>query len=74
MHELVQEWLLKAEEDWDSARVLLGDDSPLVTPALFRMQQCAEKLLKALLIKKKTPFERFFAIFSGSRLIIRVLG
>lgn len=58
MHELVQEWLAKAEEDWNSARVLLGDDSPLVTPSLFHMQQCAEKLLKALLIKKKTPFER----------------
>jgi len=58
MHELVQEWLAKAEEDWSSARVLLRDESPLVTPSLFHMQQCAEKLLKALLIKKKTPFER----------------
>ena len=58
MHDLVQEWLAKAEEDWDSARVLLGDESPLVTPALFHMQQCAEKLLKALLIKKKVYFER----------------
>jgi HEPN domain-containing protein len=58
MDDLVQEWLAKAEEDWDSARVLLGDESPLVTPALFHMQQCAEKLLKALLIKKKVYFER----------------
>lgn len=58
MHNLVQEWLAKAEEDWDSARVLLGDDSPLITPALFHMQQCAEKLLKALLIKKNVYFER----------------
>jgi HEPN domain-containing protein len=58
MHDLVQEWLAKAEEDWDSAKVLLRDVSPLVTPALFHMQQCAEKLLKALLIKKKVYFER----------------
>lgn len=58
MHELAQEWLAKAEEDWAAAHVLLADDSPLVTPALFHMQQCAEKLLKALLIKKKIHFER----------------
>jgi len=58
MHDLVQEWLAKAEEDWNSARVLLGDDTPLVTPSLFHMQQCAEKLLKARLIQKNTPFER----------------
>lgn len=58
MHELVQEWLAKAEEDWAAAHVLLADDSPLVTPSLFHMQQCAEKLLKALLIKKNIPFER----------------
>jgi len=58
MNELVGEWLAKAEEDWRSANVLLDDQSPLITPALFHMQQCAEKLLKALLIKKKTYFER----------------
>ena len=58
MNKLVQEWLTKAEEDWDSAQVLLGDASPLVTPSLFHMQQCAEKLLKARLIQKNTPFER----------------
>ncbi len=58
MNQLVQEWLVKAEEDWDSARVLLGEDSPLVTPSLFHMQQCAEKLLKARLIQKNIPFER----------------
>jgi len=58
MNDLVGEWLDKGEEDWRSARVLLHNDSPLVTPALFHMQQCAEKLLKALLIQKKVHFER----------------
>lgn len=47
LHELVQEWLAKAEEDWAAAHVLLAEDSPLVTPSLFHMLQCAEKLLKA---------------------------
>lgn len=58
MNELVEEWLAKAEEDWAAARILLADDCPPVTPSLFHMQQCAEKLLKALLIKKEIPFER----------------
>ena len=58
MNDLIQEWVLKGEEDWRSAQVLLRDDLPLVTPALFHLQQCAEKLLKALLIKRNVRFER----------------
>ena len=58
MNELVQEWVLKSDEDWRSAEVLLADSSPLVTPALFHLQQCAEKLLKALLVQKRISFER----------------
>lgn len=58
MSDLVSEWVAKGEEDWSSAQILLRDKSPLVTPALFHLQQCAEKLLKALLIKKKIHFER----------------
>lgn len=58
MSDLVSEWVTKGEEDWSSAQILLRDESPLVTPALFHLQQCAEKLLKALLIKKNIRFER----------------
>ena len=58
MSDLVSEWVIKGEEDWSSAQILLRDESPLVTPALFHLQQCAEKLLKALLIKKNIRFER----------------
>jgi len=58
MNQLVEEWLAKAEEDWRSAKVLLSDAAPLVTPALFHMQQSAEKMLKAFLIKNGIPFER----------------
>jgi HEPN domain-containing protein len=58
MNELVHEWVLKSDEDWRSAKILLSDESPLVTPSLFHLQQCAEKLLKALLISRNIPFER----------------
>lgn len=58
MNELVQEWVFKSDEDWRCAKVLLADASPLVTPAMFHLQQCAEKLLKALLVQKGISFER----------------
>lgn len=45
MSDLVSEWVTKGEEDWSSAQILLRDESPLVTPALFHLQQCAKKLL-----------------------------
>lgn len=45
MSDLVSEWVTKVEEDWSSAQILLRDESPLVTSALFHLQQCAEKLL-----------------------------
>ena len=58
MSPLVKEWLHKADEDYRSAQILLRDSEPLVTPAMFHLQQNAEKLLKALLVKKEIIFER----------------
>ena len=58
MTELTQEWVFKSDEDFRSAQVLLGDELPLVTPALFHLQQCVEKLLKAWLIGQAVGFER----------------
>ena len=48
MNEETQAWLDKAEEDWMSAEWLLREDSPVVTPALFHLQQAAEKWKQAL--------------------------
>jgi len=42
-----EHWLFIAEEDLDSAKILLAES--LMT-ALFHIQQCAEKSLKAYLI------------------------
>lgn len=51
-------WLKKAAEDWLSASWLLEEDSPVVTPALFHLQQCAEKLLKACIAEQGSRFEK----------------
>lgn len=54
----VQIWLDKAEEDWLAAKWLLREDSPVVLPAIFHIQQAAEKLLKGYLSNLGIHFER----------------
>lgn len=43
------QWVLKAEEDYQGARLLAARDPPLTDLACFHCQQAAEKYLKALL-------------------------
>jgi HEPN domain-containing protein len=51
-------WLAKADEDRAAARCLARADDPLLLPAVFHVQQSAEKFLKALLIGKGIDFGR----------------
>jgi len=39
MNELVREWVLKSDEDWRAAEILLSDTCPLVTPSLFHPKE-----------------------------------
>ncbi len=48
-------WLLIAQEDLASAKLLSNE--PFMT-ALFHIQQCAEKALKAYMVSKKNSFIR----------------
>lgn len=59
MNELTKEWVDKAEEDFDSADLLLhAGEAPLPSPACFHCQQCAEKYLKAYLQENEVEFAR----------------
>jgi len=58
MDDEVRLWLEKAEEDWLSAEWLLLEESPVTTPGVFHLQQVVEKLLKAILVYERIPFER----------------
>lgn len=59
MNEVAKEWVDKAEEDFDSADLLLhAGETPLSSPACFHCQQCAEKYLKAFLTDHLIRFER----------------
>jgi HEPN domain-containing protein len=57
--ELCKDWIEKAETDWVSAfRELRARNLPNYSDACFHAQQCAEKYIKALLVKANIPFEK----------------
>ncbi|MEA3360488.1 MAG: HEPN domain-containing protein [Thermodesulfobacteriota bacterium] len=60
MRDETKTWLKYANENFQSAKVLL--DSSLFNPCLQNIQQFIEKLLKALLIEFSMKFERTHSI------------
>jgi len=59
MRATTEEWVFKAEEDYDSADLLLhGGETPIADTASFHCQQCAEKYLKAFLVEHEIDFPR----------------
>ena len=53
-----EKWLLKAEEELESARKLIEGDSPILDTAYYHAQQCAEKALKAYLSYSHLPIKK----------------
>jgi HEPN domain-containing protein len=51
-------WAARAEEDYLLAQSALRRKKPLTSGACFHAQQCAEKYLKALLVRAGQPFPR----------------
>jgi HEPN domain-containing protein len=59
MNELTEEWILKAEQDFNAANLLMyAGESPIPDYVSFHCQQCAEKYLKAYLQEYEVEFER----------------
>jgi len=56
--ELVQQWLAKAEEDFNVANFLLSQGQPYLSTIGFHSQQCAEKYLKAYLARHQVEFPK----------------
>jgi len=52
----IQQWVMKARHDIESARLLLAGDSPILDTAVYHCQQAAEKALKAYLTLQDSPF------------------
>ncbi len=58
MNELTKEWVDKAENDFDSAYILLRiAEIPIPDSVAFHCQQCAEKYLKAFLQERRVRFK-----------------
>ncbi len=53
---MFKQWLLKAERDIDSAKLLI--DGKLYDTAIYHTQQCAEKALKAFIAFKNLPIQK----------------
>ncbi len=59
---VVQAWMKRARSDLQLGRVALRSKGVLPEDACFHAQQCAEKALKALLLKLGVEFPRTHAI------------
>jgi HEPN domain-containing protein len=55
---VVKEWLCKADEDFNFARVNLEEGNDFYTQICFHFQQAAEKYLKAFIIAYDLDFEK----------------
>ena len=47
--EMTKQWTIRADEDLRLAELIMNDPEPVYWAAAFHAQQCAEKVLKALL-------------------------
>lgn len=56
--DFVQEWLKRASDDLRAARLLIEQEFDDYEAAAFHAQQCAEKLIKAYLIRYQVEFPK----------------
>jgi HEPN domain-containing protein len=56
--EFAKQWLIKAQEDWDVVQILIKDPNPPTGSVCFHCQQCAEKLIKAVLTRNSVEFPK----------------
>jgi HEPN domain-containing protein len=69
--ELVRQWLKKAEEGLNAAKVLLSYGQSFLSAVGFHAQQAAEKYLKAFLTFRQTEFPKTHDIGELLALIAR---
>ena len=55
---IVKEWLAKAEEDFNFAKINLEEDNKFYSQICFHFQQSAEKYLKAYIYAYDLEFEK----------------
>ena len=56
--EIIHEWIAKADEDFEFARVNFMEEKPFFAQICFHFQQSGEKYLKAYIIAHELEFRR----------------
>ena len=56
--QIIQEWVDKADDDFDFARINLKEGKSFFSQICFHFQQSAEKYLKAYIIAKGLEFRK----------------
>jgi len=56
--EIVREWLVKADEDFEFARINLEEGKPFFAQICFHFQQAAEKYFKSYIIAHDLEFRK----------------
>jgi HEPN domain-containing protein len=56
--EIVREWLAKANDDFEFAKVNLEEGKPFFAHICFHLQQAAEKYLKAYIVAHELEFRK----------------
>jgi len=56
--EIISEWLQKAEDDFQFARISLDEKKPFVAQICFLFQQSAEKYLKAFMLSQGLKLQK----------------
>jgi HEPN domain-containing protein len=69
--EIVQEWLAKANDDFEFARVNLEEGKNFFPQICFHFQQSAEKVLKAYIIAHDLEFRKIHDLFLLLKICIR---
>lgn len=57
-HEIVREWIVKADEDYEFARINLEEGKNFFGQICFHFQQAAEKYLKAFIVAHELEFRK----------------
>lgn len=70
MNGTVQEWLLKAQEDFNAAQTLLNSESsPAYDVVCYLAQQSVEKTIKAVLIQNRQEFPKIHHLVRLAQLV-----
>lgn len=56
--QIVKEWIAKADEDFQYAKVSLDEKLPFYSQICFHLHQAAEKYLKAYIVAKELRFQK----------------